>query len=284
MAYPNLRQAIWLVALLAVWETSMGLLIFGIGLVIGHPLEENNYLMGVSRFAVLFLMLSYISHRKGRRWRSLLQYKRKTTDCRVWTCVSISIIGAAMAILELDKALVSLYPIPGWLQSSIQSTIGHETTYLSALFGAVFVAPVVEEFLFRGIILGGLIVCGHRRHAIVWTSILCGVYHLNPWQFPSVFIGGLLLAWWVIRTGSLLPALFGHALNNFIFTTIMHFEMPYMAGSEDMNIVVFNPWWWTAAGVALAALGLWWFHLISNGRQPASPGAVKNADSGNDGV
>lgn len=51
-----------------------------------------------------------------------------------------------------------------------------------------------------------------------------------------------------------------------------------------MSVLVFSPWWWTAAGMALAALGLWWFYLFSDGRQPASQGAVENTDSGNDGV
>ena len=119
---------------------------------------------------------------------------------------------------------------------------------------------------------------------MVVTALLFGVGHLNPWQFPPALIWGLIFAWWVILTGYLWPALVAYALYNNSVVTIQHVDVPFFAVSEDKNVVVFNPWWFIAAGVALAALGLWWFHLISNGRQPASPAAVENTDSGNDGV
>ena len=38
--------------------------------------------------------------------------------------------------------------------------------------------------------------------------------HTNPWQFISTFVAGVLLAWLLIETGSLVPCLFAHAVAN----------------------------------------------------------------------
>ena len=172
--------------------------------------------------------------------------------------------------------------MPESVQELIKSTLGSGTSYPSALFHAAVVAPYVEELLFRGVILSGLLSNNTRNSAIVWSSILFSVSHLNPWQLSPALLYGFVFAWWTIRTGSLWPALLGHGLNNFLSTTFMRFEIPYLAVSDDYNVVVFNPWWWSASGVALAALGLWWFSRVSKPVQPGSNGRVLSADADKD--
>ncbi len=278
MAYPNLRQAIWLLVLLILIEVGSGILISAVRLISGEHLEDNNYLMGLLVFGIFLLILSYISRRTDRRWVSLLQPAKTDLDWRVWPCVAISIAGMAVVLHELNKAVVCGFPIPESMQVIFHTTLGRGTSYPSALFRGAVVAPYVEELLFRGVVLSGLLSNYSRTYAIIWSSILFSVSHLNPWQLPASLIGGLVLGWWVIRTGSLWPALVGHALNNFIFATIMHFEIPYFAVSDDLNVVVFNPWWWSATGAVIAAIGLSWFYLVTNGRQPVTPDGVVAPD------
>ena len=40
-----------------------------------------------------------------------------------------------------------------------------------------------------------------------------GLIHLNPWQFVPATLLGVLFAWFLLRTGSLVPCLVGHALH-----------------------------------------------------------------------
>lgn len=177
---------------------------------------------------------------------------------------------------------IRLIPIADFIQDIFKSEFGRKTSYSSAVFRAVFVAPTVEEFLYRGAIFAGLLAHHTRNRAIFWSAFLFGVGHLNPWQFPPAVLYGFVFAWWYFRTGSLWPALFGHALNNLIGVTTLHFEIPYLKVAEDFNDVFFNPWWFGAAGVALAALGLWWFSRVAIPVQPDSGGEALPEDYGTD--
>lgn len=278
MAYPNLRQAIWLLALLTLIDVGMGMLISVVESISGEPFGDSNYVMGLAAIVTFLLILSFVSHRTGRRWVSLFRPAKSHFDWRVWPCVAISIPGIVVVIHELNNALIFVFPIPESIQEIFQSPIRNGTSYRSDVFRGAVVAPFVEELLFRGIILSGLLSNCTRNYAIIWSSILFGVSHLDPWQLPGTFAGGLVLAWWVIRTGSLLPALFGHTLYNFIFTTMMHFDIPHFAVSDDPNVIVFNPWWWSTGGAVLAALGLWWFHLISKRTRHNALGGLLPSD------
>ena len=53
----------------------------------------------------------------------------------------------------------------------------------------------------------------------------------------------------------------------------------------SVNVVLnssFLPWWFGAAGVALAALGLWWFSRVAIPVQPDSGGEALPEDNGTD--
>ena len=115
--------------------------------------------------------------------------------------------------------------------------------------------------------LRGLLANGTRNRAIIWSAILFGLMHLNPWQFAPAFILGIVFAWWVIQTGSLWPAILGHALNNFLSVTFMHFEIPGFPVSEDLNVITHNPWWLNVCGPIVAALGLWWFYRVTKAKE-----------------
>ena len=279
MEYPNLKQAIWLLVLLVLMEAGLGIFIHVAGLISGQPLEHNNYVLGISKLAVYLLILLYVARRTDRRWASLLHPTSTNSDWRLWACVAISITGTALVLFEFNKAVTCVIPMPESFQKLMKSTLGRETSYPSALFHVAIVAPYVEELLFRGIILCGLLSNHSKNYAIVWSSILFGMSHLNPWQLSPALVYGFIFAWWTISTGSLWPALLGHVLNNLLSTTFMHFDIPYFEVAEDLNVVVFNPWWFSATGVALAALGLWWFYRVSQNTQSAAPDAIETGET-----
>ncbi len=75
------------------------------------------------------------------------------------------------------------------------------------------VPPIIEEFLFRGAILGSL-----RKHgdalAIVVSAVMFGFAHSNFIQTPVTFLVGLVLAYLTVKTNSLIPAIIVHFVNN----------------------------------------------------------------------
>ena len=82
----------------------------------------------------------------------------------------------------------------------------------------VVVAPVVEEAIFRGVVLNGLASRFGAWPAIAVTSVVFAAVHLDLWRsVPLAFLGAVLgaLAWW---TRSIWPAVLAHALvNGFAF-------------------------------------------------------------------
>ncbi len=79
--------------------------------------------------------------------------------------------------------------------------------------GIAIVSPLVEEFVFRGVILGSLRKYGDG-FAIIISSILFGFTSENLSQIPLAFIYGLALSFLTVRFNSILPAIIAHFLNN----------------------------------------------------------------------
>ena len=78
----------------------------------------------------------------------------------------------------------------------------------------VILAPVREEWLYRGVILKGLLKHYSPLKAIVWSALIFAVAHLNPWQAIPVFSGALAMGWIYWRIGLLRYCVFMHAVNN----------------------------------------------------------------------
>lgn len=80
---------------------------------------------------------------------------------------------------------------------------------------AVIMAPVFEEIVFRGIIQKGLINSGIKPwKAILFSSVVFGLVHANPWQFVGAALLGGVLGLVYYKTKSLLLPMFLHAFNN----------------------------------------------------------------------
>ncbi len=83
-------------------------------------------------------------------------------------------------------------------------------------FGAAVVAPLAEEFFFRGFVQTMFVgVLDRRWSAIVLTSIAFGMVHYpQPHAVPALIFLSLLLGYAYERTGSLMAPVAIHALFN----------------------------------------------------------------------
>src|SRR5207244_2305490 len=91
---------------------------------------------------------------------------------------------------------------------------GEGTDWWMYLLVYVFLPSVCEELAFRGFILTGL-----RRHFRTWTAILISsflfaLYHLNVFQALPTFFLGVVLGMLAVYSGSVLPGMLFHLLHN----------------------------------------------------------------------
>ena len=97
---------------------------------------------------------------------------------------------------------------------SVDYVLEHDPmVYLAELLGAVILAPIGEELIYRGIVLR----CSAKisqRFAIFFSAFIFGIMHGNPYQFVLGFLLGVPLAMITLKTGSIVPAIICHMTNN----------------------------------------------------------------------
>ena len=86
------------------------------------------------------------------------------------------------------------------------------------------IAPVCEEMLFRGIILRGFLAHYSAITAILLSSLLFSLIHMNWFQIPFTFVFGLFLGWLYFRSRSLWPSILAHMAQNMAALTIWTME------------------------------------------------------------
>ncbi len=94
-------------------------------------------------------------------------------------------------------------------------------------------APFVEEVVFRGAVLRALLASMKSRWgAIVISAALFAAVHFNPAQLPMAVLAGLFLGWIYSRTGSILPGVVYHFVNNTIAFAMMRVLPPEVANGS----------------------------------------------------
>ena len=261
MAYPNLKQSVWLLVLLFLIQIGLMIPVVILTEIIDQPIHTSHYMIFVG-LASFVLVVCYVLRRTDRTWSSWADIiPIKPISCRLLLPLVVSILGLVIVSLELRKLAIYLIPMPEFWLNNFQSMVGQEVPYLFALYAAVIQVPLTEEVFFRSIILSGLLAYKSKYQAAIWSAILFFLHYLNPWQFPLAFTLGLVFAGWFIQTGSLLPCLLGHALNNFLAVTLARSGMPGFGKISEA--LIFLPWWADVCAVLLAAMGLWWFYQVA---------------------
>ena len=108
-------------------------------------------------------------------------------------------------------------------------------------------APLGEEFFFRGFALQALAKSMTPLRAALLSGLMFGLLHLDPVGLLGLMEIGVLLAVLRHASGSLWPAVVGHAVNNGIAAAA--FVLKLQDPSEA------PPWWFLAVGAILLFAG-----------------------------
>lgn len=130
----------------------------------------------------------------------------------------------------------------------------------AALFLVALVPAICEEVTFRGVVLGGLRRSGSRAVAVVGSAVVFGLFHINPYHVVSAAAVGLVLAYVALESGSIVPGMILHAVNNGL--QVFLDRMPAVAERVGAPVVL-------GAAILCTVLGLW---LVRGSRAGASPG------------
>ena len=114
----------------------------------------------------------------------------------------------------------------GWKpteQTAVQIVEGAKSLGLQVYMSvfAVLLAPVAEEFIFRGLLFAFCKQLGLNRMAWVGVSGLFALIHLDAATFLPLFVLALALSWLYVRTDNLLAPIAAHALFNAVNLAVL---------------------------------------------------------------
>lgn len=242
----------------SVWQAALLLLAnFLLQNVIGAMLYDLRRPMGLAQNQVQALVMVLangivlVSVLQLRRmmYRDLLHPSRSSVPATLMVLVPPVLLLVPLVLL-LDHALMDvvhrLFPLSVWEE---QAFAGMVAGNLASVVATCVLAPVLEEMLFRGILLRAFLAQHTRWAAICYSALLFGAAHLNVYQFLLAFWLGLLLGWLFERSRSLIPCIALHAAVN---TTVVVLELTKDPKAESMLDAAGAAGWLLALAAATA--------------------------------
>lgn len=117
--------------------------------------------------------------------------------------------------------LAGLIPVPEFLLRFLG--YGAQPQTIGNILAIVVLAPIFEEYIFRGMLLDGLLKKHSPWQAILLSAFLFAFVHLNPWQFVAAFTLGVFIGWIYHRTKNLALCILIHFINNAFAIFCNHF-------------------------------------------------------------
>ncbi|WP_034671244.1 CPBP family intramembrane glutamic endopeptidase [Epilithonimonas caeni] len=195
----------------------------GLSSLLGKDVTDTgifNIFMYMATMVVPILFFDFFIVRKdGRK----LNFDFSTKPFRVYLLIFPMMFGM-MLVADYTTQLI---PTTGDLLGEIYKMYSEQFEKLaedpvSLLIMTVILAPILEEILFRGIIMKGMVNNNVKPvTAIVISAFIFGLVHFNPWQFAGAFLLGLVLGLVYYKTKSLLMSILLHAFNNLVSAMMM---------------------------------------------------------------
>ncbi|WP_158218380.1 CPBP family intramembrane glutamic endopeptidase [Roseateles puraquae] len=213
--FPNAFEAAFMVAFLFVLEFVIGSALYDARSLLGIPVDDLMSLALVLGNGVLItttLQLTQLSYGQ-------LLHPSSQSPQAVMGLLALPLLcllpGLYVAMGVVDMLVVAVFPMSTADVAMFDRMSAH--TPITVLMVCV-IAPLVEEMLFRGLILRSFLRQYPRGHAILGSALLFGAAHLNVYQFAAGTLIGLLLGWLYERTRSLWPCMALHAAYNLSVT------------------------------------------------------------------
>lgn len=233
--YPTIKQSFGLILKLIGITILLGIPFGILSMILEASGLDKKYIDNIG-YNILYIILFIILTKSGLdqiKKTGRPNYQLKFNKIKIKTIIiSILVLISGIFIIEPVENLI---PMPDAFRDYMQKFI--QPNFFSFL-EIVVTAPILEELFFRGIILEGFLKNYSPKKAIIWSAVIFGLAHLNPWQAIGATLIGILIGWIYWRTKSLLPGIFIHFTNN-----LLVFILTFTTDSNvDSFYELFNNW------------------------------------------
>ena len=137
-----------------------------------------------------------------------------------WRPVVFAVLGTTL----LSFAVSQLGPQPEGVRQVTEGLQGTRALLTLGVLGLL--APLAEELVFRGMLYGWLAGRWNNLVAFVLSSLAFAAAHTEPLHILMVLPLGFWFGWLRWRTGSLVPTIVAHMINNTIAVSAAVFLAP----------------------------------------------------------
>jgi membrane protease YdiL (CAAX protease family) len=202
----------------------VGVLLAGMLQKIGVPAFKKedslaNILLATLSFqgATWVLILVFLKQH-GANWRAAFGF-RNTNLTKSLLLASGVLVIVLPIILELEQFSALFLQKIGWPladQHAVELILNAKSPWLRGYlaFFAIVLAPVAEEFIFRGVLFPFVKQLGYPKLAWFGVSFLFALIHVNAPTLVPLFVLALVLTWLYQKTDCLLASITAHSLFN----------------------------------------------------------------------
>ena len=208
----------------------------------GFGNQENPvfvYSMYLANQLAIFIVLVYFVKTKNQNPLKLFAVKK--TEIKYYLIAIALLFGLLFGVGYLNILFTNFLESVGLEYGEVSVPLNNPLQLVFTIIIIGVFPPIMEELLFRGLILFSL------SRLKSWVAIiLCGglfsLFHQNPAQTIYQFITGCVFALIVIKSGSLLPAIVMHLINNIFVIISEYFGFSancYNAYTISIGLVLF---------------------------------------------
>ena len=215
----------------------------------------------LSSFAYCITVIIIIYKSDKQELRRIFAWKK--ISLAEFSGIIIMFSGAIILYSKLCQIVPLFIPVPDdfwkWWYSSSNSLL------LLIISSCVF-PGFTEELFYRGLILRRFCRVYSPLKALILSSIIFGLMHVNPWQMITTPFMGFLLGWIYLRYKSIWLCVFLHFMNNllaifWISPTVEKYNSAFYTFTE------LQPLWLDMIGLMLFGIGLFITLMLTKEQQ-----------------
>ena len=152
------------------------------------------------------------------RWREVfsLHGLRLTRALLLAVLTVFLVLPVAWCLQQASGFVLEKIGFPPEEETAVMLLAGAKSWWLRAYLGAfaVVIAPVAEEFIFRGVLYPYVKQLGYPGFAWIGVNFLFALIHVDAAALVPLFVLALVLTWLYERTDNLLVPITAHGLFN----------------------------------------------------------------------
>jgi sodium transport system permease protein len=225
----------------------------------------------ISQIACVFAPSAIMTIMLARKPLRTLLLDRRPKGVHLFAAAALAVLIHPIAV-RAGEQIQKIYPVSSKMRETaeaIQSLAKSPDQWWMLLALLAVLAPICEEFAFRGFVLSGARHLGHKWWAIALSAVAFGLVHMFVQQQIVAAAVGLVIGYLAVQTESLAPCIVYHAVHNGLQLVVPHWAENAAANPNSIwasllredGPLLYHPVTVATCGLGAAAI-LWGLHRV----------------------